>query len=44
MGVLMKMKASELSQNIIEIDKDRFDFLMYAYFGADENPYCCDYY
>jgi len=35
----MKMKASELSKNVIEIDKDRFDFLMYAYFGADENPY-----
>lgn len=24
---------------IIEIDKDRFDFLLYAYFGGDKNPY-----
>ena len=24
---------------MITLDKDRFDFLMYAYFGGDENPY-----
>lgn len=35
----MKMKTSELSKNTVEVDKDRFDFLMYAYFGADDIPY-----
>ena len=35
----MQMKDRELSQNFIKVDKDRFDFLMYAYFGAEENPY-----
>jgi len=25
--------------NTITVDKDRFDFLLYAYFGESDNPY-----